>query len=336
MKHFFKVAVLVAILTVLIGFGLDNVDYMPVLASVQGATIDALFQKHIWVISFLFSLISGFMLYSFVVFRQKPGEKGDGDHFIGHTGLEIAWTIIPLGIVLYFAFIGAEALAETRREDPNAYQITVVGSQWSWRFDYEDYGFSSTELRLPLDRQSLLTMTSTDVIHSFWVPEFRLKQDALPGEGMERELRITPNLIGDYKLRCAELCGLEHAYMNADVIVMEIGDFEKWIEEQTEGPSDDPVVRGELWYEQYGCLACHSTDGSARIGPTWYGLFGKEETLADGTTIVVDADYLIESIVDPQATIIEGFESVVMPPTGDSLTDEQIQDIVEFIKSLTE
>jgi len=336
MKHFFRVTVLVAILTVLIGFGLDNVDYMPVLASVQGATIDALFQKHIWVISFLFSLISGFMLYSFVVFRQKPGEKGDGDHFIGHAGLEIAWTILPLGIVLYFAFIGAEALAETRREDPNAYQITVVGSQWSWRFDYEDYGFSSTELRLPLDRQSLLTMTSTDVIHSFWVPEFRLKQDALPGEGMERELRITPNLIGDYKLRCAELCGLEHAYMVSDVIVMEISDFENWVEEQSESPSDDPIVRGELWYEQYGCLACHSIDGTARIGPTWAGIYGTEELLTDGTTIVVDRDYLIESIIDPQAAIVDGYGGVIMPPTGASLTDEQINDIVEFIESLAE
>jgi len=336
MKHFFRVAVLVAMLTVLIGFGLDNSGYMPALASVQGAVIDQLFRKHVWVISFLFSLISGFMLYSFVVFRRKPGEEGEGDHFEGHTGLEIIWTIVPLATVLYFAFLGASALAETRRADPNAYNITVVGSQWSWRFDYEDYGFSSTELRLPIDQQSLLTMTSTDVIHSFWVPEFRLKQDALPGEGMERELRITPTVIGNYKLRCAELCGLEHAYMVSDVIVMEINDFKKWVEEQSEGPSDDPIVRGELWYEQYGCLACHSIDGTPRIGPTWAGIFGMDELLADGSTIVVDKEYLIESIVDPQAAIVNGYGSVVMPPTGDSLTDEQINDIVEFIESLAE
>ena len=232
MKHFVRVGILTTILTVLIGSGLDNLGLMPVLASVQGAAIDALFRKHIWVISFLFSLIIGFMLYSFVVFRRKPGEEGDGDHFEGHTSLEIAWTIVPLGIVMYFSFLGASALAETRRADPNAYNITIVGSQWSWRFDYTDYDFSSTELRLPIDRQSLLTLTSTDVIHSFWVPEFRLKQDALPGEGMERELRITPTLLGDYKLRCAELCGLEHAYMVSDVIVMEVDDFEEWVMQQ--------------------------------------------------------------------------------------------------------
>jgi len=105
MKHFVRVAVLVAILTVLVGYGLDNSGYMPALASVQGAFIDELFRKHVWVISFLFSLISGFMLYSIVIFRRKPGEEGDGDHFEGHTGLEIVWTIVPLGTVLYFAFL---------------------------------------------------------------------------------------------------------------------------------------------------------------------------------------------------------------------------------------
>ncbi|MBT3336294.1 MAG: cytochrome c oxidase subunit II [Anaerolineae bacterium] len=336
MKHFVRVAILVVVLTVLLGFGLDNMGYMPELASVQGAAIDDLFRKHVWVISFLFSLIMGFMLYSFVAFRKKPGDDGSGDHFEGNTSLEIVWTIVPLFIVLYFAYLGAEALAETRRADPNAYNITVVGSQWSWRFDYEDFGFSSTELRLPVDRQALLLLTSTDVIHSFWVPEFRLKQDALPGEGMERELRVTPTIVGDYKLRCAELCGLEHAYMLSDVIVMEVSDFEAWVAEQTEGPAGDGAERGEAWAQQFGCQACHSLDGSDRIGPTWLGLYESIETLVDGSTVVVDDAYLIESILDPQATIVEGYENVVMPPTGASMTEEQIQDIVEFIESLSE
>ena len=174
----------------------------------------------IWVIAFLFALIVGFLLYSIIVFRRKKGDESEGDHFDGHTGLEVVWTIVPLGIVLYFAFLGSSALAETRRVDPAAMDVTVVGQQWSWRFDYDDYGFSSTELVLPVSQQVLLTMISNDVIHSFWVPEFRVKQDVLPGKGMERELRITPTEIGDYKVRCAELCGLEHAYMLADVRVL--------------------------------------------------------------------------------------------------------------------
>ena len=336
MKHFVRVAILVAVLTVLIGYGLDNLGYMPVLASVQGEAIDALFQKHVWAISFLFSLIMGFMLYSIVVFRRKPGEEGDGDHFEGNTSLEIVWTIVPLIIVLYFAYLGANALAETRRADPNAYNITVVGAQWSWRFDYTDYGFSSSELRLPVDRQALLMMTSVDVIHSFWVPEFRVKQDALPGEGMERELRVTPTEVGNYKVRCAELCGLEHAYMLADVIVMEVDDFEAWVAEQTGEPGGDPAERGAEISQQFGCLACHSTDGSESIGPSWAGLYESTETLSDGSTVVVDDDYLMQSILDPQAAIVAGYDKVIMPPIGASMTDDQIQAVIEFIESLSE
>ncbi|MBC8331826.1 MAG: cytochrome c oxidase subunit II [Anaerolineae bacterium] len=336
MKHFILVAVLVAILTVLVGFGLDTIGLMPELASLQGVFIDQLFRMHIWVISFLFALIIGFMLYSIIVFRRKEGEQGDGDHFEGHAGLEIAWTIVPLGIVMYFAFLGSTALAETRRADPNAYNITVTGQQWSWRFDYTDYGFSSDELRLPADRQTLLMLTSTDVIHSFWVPEFRVKQDALPGEGMERELRITPTELGRYKVRCAELCGTQHAYMLADVFVVEPEEFDEWAEEQLKGVSDDPVERGEVWFGQFGCTACHSIDGSDKVGPTWMGLYGKEEILADGATLIVDDAYLFESIREPQAKIVEGFETVIMPPTGASMSDQQIQDVIEFIKSLGE
>ncbi len=336
MKHFIFVAILVAILTVVVGFGLDAIGLMPELASLQGVVIDQLFRMHIWVISFLFALIIGFMLYSIVIFRRKKGEEGEGDHFEGNTGLEIAWTIVPLGIVLYFAFLGSTALAETRRADPNAQNITVVGQQWSWRFEYTDYGFSSDELRLPIDQQALLLLKSADVIHSFWVPEFRVKQDALPGDGMERELRVTPTKLGTYKLRCAELCGTQHAYMLADVIVMEPDQFDEWVEDQLASVSDDPVERGEVWYGQYGCQACHSIDGSDRVGPSWFGLYGKEETLADGTTLVVDDLYLHESIVEPQAKVVQGFETVLMPPTGQSMTDQQIQDVIEFIKSLGE
>lgn len=334
MKHFIRVALLVAVLTVIVGFGLQAVGLMPELASAQGIPIDELFNLHIWVISFLFALIIGFMLYSIIAFRRKPGEEGEGDHFVGNTGLEVVWTIVPLGIVLYFAFLGSTALADTRRADPQAIEVTVVGQQWSWRFDYEDYGFSSSELVLPVNKQALLLLVSNDVIHSFWVPEFRVKQDALPGEGMERELRLTPTELGNYKVRCAELCGLEHAYMLADVRVVSEDEFTAWVGEQLAGISDDPVVRGEKWYTQFGCLACHSVEGSKRAGPTWLDLYGAEETLTDGTLITVDEGYLIESILDPQAKILKGYENIVMPPTGQNMSEQQIQDLIEFIKSL--
>ena len=336
MKHFIGVTIVVVILTLVVGIGLTSIDLMPDQASLQAQFIDALFTKHVWAISFLFALIIGFMLYSVVVFRRRPGDESDGDHFKGHTGLEIAWTIIPLIVVLYFAFLGSTALAEVRRADPNAYNITVVGSQWSWRFDYSDYGFSSDELRLPVDRQALLMLTSTDVIHSFWVPEFRVKQDALPGKNMERELRVTPTELGEYTLMCAEICGQQHAYMTSNVIVMEVNEFEQWVEKMSEGPADDPIERGKALYQQYGCLACHTVDGSEGVGPTWLGLYGKEETLADGTTIVVEESYLMESIIDPQAAIVSGFENILMPPTGASMSEDQLLDIIIFIESLRE
>ncbi len=138
--------------------------------------------------------------------------------------------------------ISGAILSETLRSDPQALEVKVVGQQWSWRFEYPDSGIVSTELVLPVNKQTLLHLSSTDVIHSFWVPEFRVKQDALPG-GPEfvRDLRITPTIVGEYKVRCAELCGVQHAYMEAPVKIVSQANYEAWVNEQT-GPSDDPVA----------------------------------------------------------------------------------------------
>jgi len=269
------------------------------------------------------------VLYSVVVFRRKPGEAGEGDYFTGNDRLEVIWTLIPLGTVLLFAFLGSQSLAETRRADPNALEVKVISSQWSC-------GFSSTELVLPKDQQVLLVLSSTDVIHSFWVPEFRLKQDALPGENMERELRITPTEVGDYQVRCAELCGLQHAYMNAPVRVIERADFDSWVEDQTAEPSDDAAQRGERVAQQFGCLSCHSTDGSQGAGPTWLGVFGSEKTLTDGTTVTVDEEYLRQSILNPGAQIVEGYQNIMPANVADQMSDEQINDVIAFIKNLQE
>jgi len=334
MKHFVVVGVLVVIVTLLLGLVLTPANLLPVQASQQSIVIDNLFGLHFWIIAFLFSLIVVFMVYSMVVFRRKKGETGDGDHFEGHTGLEIAWIVLPLATVLFFAYIGADALAETRRKDPQAMEVKVIGSQWSWRFEYPQYGITSAELRVPVDKQVLLKLTSTDVIHSFWVPEFRVKQDAVPGDNMIKDLRITPTLIGDYKVRCAELCGRQHAYMESPVIVQSEADFQAWVTEQTALPKE-PEARGERWARQFACLACHSVDRSPLVGPTWKGLFGKQETLTDGTAVTVDETYLLESIVNPNLKITQGFQPGLMPQTfADTLTPDQINDIVAYIQTL--
>ncbi len=278
MKHFLIAVVLVILVTAGMGFGLANVGLLPRQASAQAVPIDVQFQFHFWAIAFLFSLIVVFMLYSVVVFRRRAGDESDGEHIEGNQTLEITWTIVPLFVVIGVAIWGSQVLAETRRVDPGAIEVDVIAAQWSWRFDYPEHGFSSSELVLPVNQQALLRLSSKDVIHSFWVPEFRVKQDALPGdEEMVRELRVTPTEIGDYRVRCAELCGPLHSQMLAPVVVLSEENFDSWVADQLAALSADPVVRGQAWSEQFGCAACHSFDGSEKIGPTWQGLFGRDE-----------------------------------------------------------
>jgi cytochrome c oxidase subunit 2 len=332
MKHGIRVLLFIAILFVLGVLALNKKWLLPEEASLQAGPIDQLFGLHFVVIAFLFALIVGIMVYSLIFFRRKPGDLSDGAYFKYNDKLEITWTAIPLIVVISVSVFGSGILAKTMRADPNAMKVKVIGQQWAWRFEYPEYGITSTELVLPVDQQSLFVLTSSDVIHSFWVPEFRVKQDALPD--MERELRITPSEIGDYTLMCAEMCGREHAYMNAPVHVLSKDDFNAWVGEQLASVSDDPVVRGETWYNQYGCYACHSTDGTKKTGPTFSGLYGKTETMEDGSTVQVDEAYLIESIIHPDAKIVQGFTNAMPKNFGDQLSEAQINDLIEFIKSL--
>lgn len=336
MKHFAIVAVLVAILTVVVDYVLRSIGLLPIEASAQATIIDRLFNTHFIVISFLFSLIVVSMVYSLIVFRRRKGEPTrDGKFFKNSTSLEVLWTIIPLGTVIYFSYMGSLSLAETRKVDPQALEVKVIGRQWSWTFEYPDFGITSDTLQLPVNRQVHLTMTSEDVIHSFWVPEFRVKQDLLPGKNLVKELRITPTVIGSYKVRCAELCGTLHAYMESPVVVVSEGDFQAWVDGEVKMLNADPATRGERASKQNGCFACHSVDGSKLVGPSWKGLFGAQSQLTDGTSVLVDEAYLKDSIVKPNEQVVAGYPPGVMPQTyGDSLTDAQISDIIEYIKTL--
>jgi cytochrome c oxidase subunit 2 len=334
MKHFVVAGFLVIVLTVLLILGAGQVRLLPVAASAQAQPIDQLFQLMFIAIAFLFSLIVVFMLYSIVVFRRRKGDESDARHIEGNTKLEVTWTTIPLIIVLGLSFLGASSLAEVERPDPKALEVDVIGMQWTWRFEYPRYGIVSNELVLPVNKQAILYLSSQDVIHSFWVPEFRVKQDLLPGgEEFVRTLRVTPTEIGSYKVRCAELCGIRHAYMESPVIVVSQADFDVWVAQQT-GESTDPVERGRKWSNQYGCLSCHSLDGSKLVGPTWLGLFGSQVKLADGSTVIADEAYIIESIRNPGAKIVEGYPNIMPANVGQDLSDERIQDIIAFIKTL--
>jgi len=336
MRHFVIVGILVIVMTVLTYFGLNSAGLMPVAASVQAGPIDWMWNLEVIAMSFLFALIVAPMFYSLVVFRRKKGDTTDAEHMEGNTRLEIAWSVIPLFIVTAFAYIGAVNLAETRRVDPQAMIVKVTGIQWSWNFEYpavDGVTVVSDELHLPVGKQVLLRMTSKDVIHSFWVPEFRVKQDLVPGRFTE--LRVTPSLNGNYKVRCAELCGTSHAYMEKPLVISSQGEFDVWMAarvEEAKIAASTPEGSGQLLVANNGCAACHSINGAEGIGPTWFGLFGHEVELTDGTVVTADEAYIAESIKAPQAKIVAGFETQLMPTYG--FTDEQIEDIVAYIKTL--
>lgn len=335
-RHFVIVGILVIVMAVLIYVGLDSAGLMPVEASAQAADIDWMWNLEVIAMSFLFALIVVPLAYSLIVFRRRKGDTTDAEHMEGNTKLEITWTIIPLFIVMAYAYLGAINLAETRRVDPDAMVVKVTGLQWDWTFEYppvNGVSMISKQLHLPVGKQVLLRMTSNDVIHSFWVPEFRVKQDLVPGR--ITELRITPTLEGNYKVRCAELCGAAHYDMENDVIVSSQEEFDAWMGEQlalAEEASQTPEGRGQALVTARGCTACHSINGSPGIGPTWFNLFGRQEQMTDGSVITVDEAYIHESIKAPQAKIVAGFENQLMPPYD--FTDEQLDDIVAYIKTL--
>ena len=333
MKHFLIIAPLVAASTFAIHTGLSFIGLLPTQASAQAVSIDQLFGIYTWGIAFLFSIIIVPLLYSLVVFRRKKGETGEGAHIEGNSTLEVAWTLLPLMAVLYLGFLGAQSLAEVRRIDPTAMQVKVIAGQWYWQFQYPDFGFASSDLYLPVGTQVDLQMTSNDVIHSFFVPEFRLKQDILPGRSVD--LRITPTRIGKYKVSCAQLCGANHAYMVANVVVVSTADFQAWAARQLATASQNPVLHGQQLVQQFGCPVCHSVDGSKKVGPTWQHLYQSSVNLTDGTKVIADEKYLSNSIINPNLQIVAGFQPNVMPQTfGQTLDASQIQAILAYIESL--
>lgn len=332
MRHFAIVAVLVLIGAVIMNKLLISVLPLPTPSSAQAESVDSLFRLHMALISLFFSLIVVFIVYAIVIFRARKGDESDGEYIHGNTTLEIVWTVVPLVIVIYLGFLGTKALGEVTQAQPNEKVIQVTGFQWDWRFEYPEEGITSSTLVLPKDQPIRLEMQSEDVIHSFFIPEFRVKQDLVPGH--VTTLRITPTRTGGFVLRCAELCGLSHAYMLADVQVLEPAEYDAWVAEQTAQTELPPAELGAKIAETQGCQGCHSLDGSPSAGPTWKGLFGREETLADGSTVVVDEDYLRESILDPHAKIVEGFQPIMPTDYGEKLSDEEITAIIEFIKTL--
>ncbi len=312
LKHAVAVAVLTLVTTVGLYFLFRWMFTLPTAASTQAEPIDTMFQSHFIMMAFLFAFIMVMMFYSVAVFRRRPDDTEDGPHIHGHTGLEIAWTVIPTLVVVSFGIYGTIVLGNITSAQNNEMVVSVVGQQWSWSFEYPEQDVKSARLVLPVGQPVLLELESTDVLHSFWVPEFRVKQDLVPGQ--VKELRITPTKLGSYRLRCAEICGTSHSQMLADVEVVSQADFEQFLIDAAFRYSDlSPEERGQQFYTDLGCNGCHSLDGTAGAGPTWQGIYQRQEALTDGTTITVDEEYIRNSILNPNEQIVQGFNPNVMP-----------------------
>ncbi|MCB8949078.1 MAG: cytochrome c oxidase subunit II [Ardenticatenaceae bacterium] len=324
-KHAIIVSVLILVTSAGLYFLFDWMFTLPEPASSQAVPIDNLFQAHFITMAVLFAMIMVIMIYSVVVFRRRPDDEADGPHVHGHTGLEIAWTIIPTIVVVGFGVYGLILFREVTADQPDEMVVSVTGRQWSWAFEYPEADVRSARLVLPVDQPVLLELHSEDVLHSFWVPEFRVKQDLVPGS--VKELRITPTEIGSYRLRCAEICGTSHSDMLADVEVVSRADFEQFLIDSAFRYSDlTPEERGEQFYVELTCNGCHSLDGSPMAGPTWQGIYLRQEALDDGTVVTADEAYIRHSILEPNAQIVQGFNPNVMPQNfGDRITELEAQ-----------
>ncbi len=294
----------------------------------------------------LFLLIGITLVMIYFALRYNRRRRPVGEDVHGHTTLEIVWTVIPTILAFGFFWYGWEGYRVLKTVPDNAIQVNVTGRMWSWNHQYEN-GVQSPELYVPVDRPVKLNLTSTDVIHSYFIPAFKVKQDAVPG---------VPNLflwfearqLGDYDVFCAEYCGNQHSGMLSKVHVLTQEDYDAWlaaegekviaIQKAAEADASDPAViaAGKQLSQSKGCTACHSTDGSRLIGPSFKGIYGHKATVVtEGQTreIEVDDEYIRRSILEPAADIVQGFQPL-MPSQKGLVNDAEIKALTAFIKSL--
>jgi cytochrome c oxidase subunit 2 len=280
---------------------------------------------------FLLVLITFSMVYFVIRYHRKRHPKPEDIE--GSVWLEVLWTIIPTFLVLTMFYYGYTGFSTLKKIPAGAMKVHVIARQWSWLFEYEN-GIRADELRVPVGKPIELRLTSQDVIHSFYMPAFKIKQDAVPG--MVNHLWFKPTEVGTYDVLCAEYCGLRHSYMLAKVIVLPEEEFNQWYQKGKEKVAAKIPSRGVQLLQEKGCRACHSVDGTPLVGPTLKGLFGKTVTImAEGKErqVVADEGYLRKSLLDPNADIVKGFPPI-MPSQKGLLTEEEIEEMIGYMKGL--
>ena len=308
--------------------------WLPPPESPTADTVDSVFKLILVISAFFFLLIVGLMVFFVIRYRRREGVE-PGESTSHNTALEVTWTVIPIGVVLVIFYVGFDGYMDLRTPPSNAYEIRVSAKKWSWLFSYSN-GYVSDRLHVPVDTPIRLTMTSEDVIHSLFVPAFRIKMDLVPGKYTTAWFRARN--AGEFDLYCTEYCGTGHSDMLTKVVVHASGTFDEWLEEESNLLARmPPAEAGAEFYKRYGCAGCHSTDGSAKSGggPSFKGIYGQTRQFSNASPGVVDDNYIRESILEPMKKIVEGYPGR-MPTYKPQLGDrpEEISAIIEFIKSL--
>lgn len=328
--------------------------------STFAAGTDAVFFYIFWVSAFFFVLLMWLMVYWAFKYRRVPGRPAEPSPS-HNTPLEITWSVVPTILLAIMFFWGFYEYLPTRIAPANSEQVRVVGQQWLWTIEY-DNGATPLEtttiadnagpvFALPVDHPTKFTMTSKDVIHSFYIPAFRAKRDVFPN--MYTHMWVQPTKISHryvaetdsfeplsehnkgYYAACTEYCGDQHSQMWGLCMVLSRDDFQIWKDKQADTINIDPGELGELLYAAKGCISCHSLDGSRGTGPTWRGIWGKQETMKSGEVVTVDENYIRESILEPAAKIVESYPNQMQSYQG-QLTERELFALIRFIQRQSE
>jgi cytochrome c oxidase subunit II len=305
---------------------LNNFPLWPEQASTMAGHVDALYIFLLIVTGMMTLLIFVCLVFFAARFRYRPGVPAE--QIEGSTPLEITWSVIPFCIFMVIFAWGASVYFKERTPPVDATEVYVVAKQWMWKLEHSEGQREINELHVPVGRDVKMIMTSQDVIHSFFVPAFRIKQDVLPGRYTVAWFRATKP--GTYHLFCAEYCGTQHSGMVGSIVVLEPAQYEAWMNGGSTGPLS---ATGEKVFSELGCSTCHRSDSQGR-GPNLQGVFGKPVQLEDGRTITADENYVRECILDPGARRVKGFQPI-MPTFQGLVSEEQVNALVAYIKSLS-
>jgi cytochrome c oxidase subunit 2 len=289
-------------------------------------------------VSVLFLIgITGTLLWFMYRYNKKRNPVATQIH--GSNTLEIIWTVIPTILVIIMFFYGWAGYSPMKNAPEDAMKIKATARMWSWSFEYEN-GVKTDTLYVPVDKPISLNLISLDVIHSFYIPSFRIKEDMVPGRG--NKIWFIAQEEGSYELFCTEYCGLSHSYMFTEVKAMPQKDFDAWYLKMSDTTRKtvavaDPVAEGKRLMEKNGCVVCHSSDGTKIIGPSYKGVYGHKITvITDGKEreVIADDEYIKRSIYEPEADVVKGFVKGQMVSYKTILSDQDVANIIEYLKTL--